>query len=148
MKNKKVLFTVITIAVAVPAFLSARVIWPMHEGGPEPTAGQMPFLIGMTALESIALGIGIAFLILSWKKFANSRILSKPLATLTYLAIGWSLVSWWPHDNLHIYWGESFPELIYLEYGFHATLMVGAVIIMVAVNKLLTKPDSPALDNE
>ena len=45
------------------------------------------------------------------------------LALLTYLSIGWLLVNWWPHDNLQRVVGNDFPRLIWIEYGFHMTLI-------------------------
>ncbi len=46
-----------------------------------------------------------------------------------YLAIGWLLVSWWPHDNLHIHVGNDMQGLLYIEYGFHVTLMICGLIV-------------------
>jgi hypothetical protein len=38
-----------------------------------------------------------------------------------YLGIGWLMVSWWPHDNLQ--------GLLFIEYGFHFTLMIAALVL-------------------
>ena len=45
-----------------------------------------------------------------------------------YLCIGWLLVSWWPHDNLHIHTG-SLQGLLYIEYGFHMTLILSGLVL-------------------
>jgi hypothetical protein len=36
------------------------------------------------------------------------------------------MVSWWPHDNLHISNGNDLRGLLFIEYGFHFTLMIAA----------------------
>jgi len=46
-----------------------------------------------------------------------------------YLAIGWYLVNWWPHDNLHLVNGVYLWGLLGIEYGFHFTLMVAAGVL-------------------
>ncbi len=39
------------------------------------------------------------------------------------------MVSWWPHDNMHIHNDENMQGLLYIEYGFHATLMLTGIIL-------------------
>ena len=46
-----------------------------------------------------------------------------------FLSIGWLMVSWWPHDNLHMHTGIDLQKLLYIEYGFHVTLMVCAIVL-------------------
>ena len=46
-----------------------------------------------------------------------------------YLSIGWFLVSWWPHDNLHIHNGMDMQGLLYIEYSFHVTLIIAALVL-------------------
>ena len=52
----------VTITLAVPAMLFGRVTLAPAEGGPDPTAGQLPFFIFLAACEAIALGLGVYFL--------------------------------------------------------------------------------------
>ncbi len=54
----------ITIAVAVPAFLLSPVLFPPAEGGPTPTAVQVPFFLFLGVGDALLLGLGVAFLIL------------------------------------------------------------------------------------
>ena len=43
-----------------------------------------------------------------------------------HVNLAWLLVSWWPHVGLHRNTGEdNLQELLYTEYGFHVTLMIG-----------------------
>ena len=55
---------------------------------------------------------------------------SRTLTLLAYLAIGWYLVNWWPHDNLHLLIGvNNLWGLLWIEYGFHFTMMVAAAVL-------------------
>ena len=118
--------TAVTVIAAVGSFLLSRVLWPDVAGMPMPDGAQLPLLIGVGAIESIAFGIGVSFLIFGWK-FMIGRSASD---WLVFFSAAWGLVSWWPHDNMHRvmmmgdYWG-----LIRLEYGFHLTLIIAGVLI-------------------
>jgi hypothetical protein len=52
------------------------------------------------------------------------------LAWATYLAIAWTLVSWWPHSNMHRVNGENLGGLLMIDYTFHVTLMLASLIIL------------------
>jgi hypothetical protein len=122
----KVLF--VTALFGVPAFLLGPVIWPPAAGGPEPSAGQLPFFIVLFAIEALAFGLGISFLAFGLPLVHKAASGSRLRAWAMYLSIGWLLVSWWPHDNLHIHTG-SLQGLLYIEYGFHMTLMLSGLVL-------------------
>lgn len=126
MKQNRLWPAVTTIIAAVAAFLLDRVLWPDLPDMVAPTSVQLPFLMGVAAIEAIAFGIGISFLIFGWK-FMRGRSTGD---WLVFLSATWSLVSWWPHDNLHrtMHMGD-YNQLIRIEYGFHFTLIVAGVII-------------------
>lgn len=119
----------VTVVVAVPAMMLAPVLWPPAEGGPEPTGSQLPFFILLAAMESILLGLGITFLAFGLPVVRGISADSKLRAWAMYLSIGWLMVSWWPHDNLHIHNGMDMRGLLFIEYGFHATLMLCAIVL-------------------
>lgn len=116
----------LTVVCAVAAFLLSPVIWPTPAGMPMPDSTQTIFLIGVSAIEAIGFGIGIAFLVSLWKYMRGRDTWD----WLTYISAAWLLISWWPHDNFHRvtamgdYW-----QLIRLEWGFHFTLIVAGVIV-------------------
>lgn len=120
---------IVTVIIALPAMMLGPVLWPPVEGGPEPTSGQLPFFIFLAAIESVLLGLGISFLIFGFSLISRISSGSKPLTWAMYLAVGWWMVSWWPHDNLHIHVGNDMQGLLYIEYGFHLTLIVAALIV-------------------
>lgn len=119
----------VTAIFAVPAMMLGQVIWPPDPMGPEPTAGQLPFYIALSVFEAVTFGLGISFLLFGFAPLR--RALGGPglKAWATYLSIGWFLISWWPHDNLHIHIGMDMQALLYIEYGFHVTLMIAGLIV-------------------
>ena len=126
MAQNKTFLIGVTIVAAVVSFLLSRVIWPDLAGMPMPDSTQLPLLIGVSAIESLAFGMGIALLISLWP-FMKGRGTGD---WLVLISAAWLLVSWWPHDNLHRttmmgdYW-----RLIGIEWGFHFTLIVAGVIV-------------------
>lgn len=126
----------VALALAVGAFLSARFIWPPHATVAPPTEAQLPFLIGLSAAEAVALGLGVAFLVAGWRRVGRLDALPAWLGWASFLSVGWLLVSWWPHDNLHIHHGLDMWPLIVIEYGFHVSLMAAGAILAYAFWRL------------
>lgn len=127
----------LTFVLAVPAMLLGRVIWPPAPDGPVPSDGQLPFFIFLAAAEALTFGLGVAFLVFGLP-FIRRASAGNPLrAWAIYLSIGWLLVSWWPHDNLHIHNGENLQGLLYIEYGFHITLMTAGLVMALCFISLL-----------
>ena len=118
----------VTVLCAVPAMALGRVIWPPAEGAHAPTGAQLPFFIGLSAIEGIALGLGVSLLLFGFGAVRRAAG-SSPRAWAAQLSLAWLLVSWWPHDNLHAHIGDDMQALLYLEYGFHVTLMVAGAVL-------------------
>lgn len=130
------LFALITIVVAIPAFLSGPnaplgSFWRPSAMEAAPTAAQMPFFIVLAVLEAATFGAGVAFLILGRKWVQAIGTVSKSLANWAHLAIVWVMGNWWAHDSLHIHNGMNLQGLLYIEYGFHVTLMAAGVILAI-----------------
>ena len=130
----------VTVLVAAPAMMLGPVIWPLAEVGPEPTAGQFPFFLFLAALEALTFGLGVSFLLFGFAPLKRALGGSSWRTWVAYLAVGWFLVSWWPHDNMHIHTGTDMQGLLYIEYGFHVTLMASAVILAYSLLTML-RPD-------
>jgi len=113
------------LAAGVPAFLLARVIWPDGAGAPAPPLPVLPVFIAISALEALLFGVGVAFVIFGrrWLPSDSSR-----LATASFAAVAWSLLSWWPHDNFHRV-THDFYGLAGIEIGFHLTLIASILVI-------------------
>jgi hypothetical protein len=125
----KTRFSLVTLVFGIASFLLTRVIWPDVPGAAQPPAGQLPFFIGLSVLESLFFGLGVAFLIFGFSLVRRASRTVGVRVWPVYVSIGWLLGSWWPHDNLHRVTEGNMNSLIGIEYGFHATLMItGAVL--------------------
>ena len=47
-----------------------------------------------------------------------------------------------PHDNMHIHNGTDMQGLLYIEYGFHVTLMVAGLVLAYSLLTLLRPGDA------
>lgn len=119
----------VTLPVAVLAVAVEKYIWPVASGSPAPTSGQLPFFIGLDILQALVLGLGVSFLIFGFSAARSLAGASSFRAWAMYLSIGWILISWWPHDNLHMHVGMNLRSLLYVEYGFHVTLMIAGLAL-------------------
>jgi hypothetical protein len=117
------------LGTALPAYFLTRILWPPAPGVPEPTGAQLPLFILLNVLEVLTFGLGIAFtafgLPLVRRAAGNLGLSPWP----AYVAIAWSLVSWWPHDSLHVANGLNLGGLLLIEYGFHVTLYAAGLIV-------------------
>ena len=126
MTTNKTFLIGLTVVCAVVSFLLSHVLWPDMSGVSMPSSAQLPWLIAVSAVESISFGVGIAFLVSMWG-FMRGR---DRWDWLTMLSTTWLLVSWWPHDNFHrVMMIGDFWQLIRLEWGFHITLIVSGIIV-------------------
>ena len=120
---------VITIVVGLASFLT-RVIWPDAPGGPQPTDTQLILLILLGVIDSLVFGVGVAFLLYGLP-LVRRFVAAGRLAWLTYLAIAFQLLSWWPHSNLPRVAGDDLGVLVLIDYGFHLPLQIGALAMAV-----------------
>ncbi len=122
-------FTIIGFLLNPNAPLGGMVWGEAPEGGAEPTGPQVGLLMLVALIESVAFGVGAAFL-LSGRKAVARLAPSRGWAAVVTLALTWALMSWVPHSALHQTIGDDFAKLIAIEYLFHVTLVAGAVLIV------------------
>lgn len=127
--STKIKAILITAGIGVLAFPLGPVLWPNAPGMPAPSPMQFPFFVVLVAIESLLLGAGVAFLVLGWSRMRARTGEDRTGALLQFLSLGWLLVSWWPHDNLHRHVGEEYTGLLGIEYGFHVTLILASLIL-------------------
>ena len=132
----------VTALFAVPAMALGQAIWPPAPGGPEPTAGQLPFFILLAVFEALTFGLGVSFLLFGFAPLKRAVGGSVWRTWAIYLSVGWFLVSWWPHDNLHIHNGDDLQGLLYIEYGFHVTLMLAGIVLAYSLLTTLKPGDA------
>lgn len=126
--STRVAVALTTLVVAVLSVLITPVLWPRPAESDMPSS-LLPFFIVLALVESILFGLGVAFLGFGLPIVQRAANVAGVGAWPTYVSIAWLLVSWWPHDNFHQVVGQDFAGLLYVEYGFHLTLMIGGVII-------------------
>jgi hypothetical protein len=119
----------VTLAVAVPAFLLTPVLFPPPPG-PAPSAGQLPFFLALSVLDSLLLGAGVAFLIFGWPVVSRLTRGNRARALAIYLPVGYLMVSWWLHINLHQSTPFTFENVMAIDYAFHVPLFVVPFVLI------------------
>lgn len=127
----------ITLAVAVPVFLTTRLIFPLPDDGPQPHGIQVPLFIVVGVFEALALGLAVAVLVSVRQVIDTLPAAQRGPAWVVAIGTTWFLGNWWLHDNLHIQVGEHVPGLLALEYGFHVTMIVAGAAMIVALARLV-----------
>lgn len=136
----------IAAPLAVASFLLGPVLWPLNEAGPQPTGAQLGLLIGVGVIESVAFGLGVAFIALAWPWVRKVAHGDRFAAWALYIGTAWYLVSWWPHDRLHMHIDhDDLWSLIAIEYGFHFTLVLAGLAIGYAFFQIMRWYESHAL---
>ena len=115
----------VVMAGTVFAFVSSQLLWPPPAGF-NPPASLLPFFVVLGVAEALAFGAGVAFLIFGFPLIARTGVGSLA-AWGGYLGIAWSLVNWWAHDGFHRVNGLHFAGLLWIEYSFHVTLILGGL---------------------
>lgn len=115
----------ITLIVGLAAFFVGPNIW--HPASDVmPTASQIPFFIILSVIDSLSFGAGVAFIYLGRGLMKNPQIKN---AKAVFVSLVWLIISWWPHDNFHMANGLNMQGLLYIEYGFHVTLIIAGIIV-------------------
>ena len=84
----------VSVLVAIPAFILGPIIWPPAERSPSPTTTQLPYLLFLNLVQATVLGLGVAFLAFGLSVMRRISPDSKVKAWATYLSIAYLMVSW------------------------------------------------------
>jgi hypothetical protein len=128
---------VVTLIVAVPAMLLGPVIFPPADVGVEPTAGQMPYFLFLALTDAVLLGLGVSFLLFGFPVMRRVSPDSRLRAWAMYLSIGYLMVSWWPHLNMHAHNGTDLQGLLFIDFTFHLPLEVAGVALALSFISLM-----------
>lgn len=118
------------IILSVPAMVLGPILWPPAIGAPAPTPAQLGFFLAISLIESLLFSAGLIFLLFGFNVVRRAPAVLSRVAWSFYISTAWMLLSWWPHDNFHRSISESdLQKLLYIEYGFHFTLIVAGLAI-------------------
>lgn len=130
---------VILVAIAAAAFafmlnpnapLGAAIWGPVVLDGGGPTGIVLALLTAYSVIEAIVFGAGVAFITFGWR-LAKKAAASLALARAAFVAIAWMLVSWVPHTAMHMTNAHGdYARLALIEYVFHFTLLLSALVLM------------------
>jgi hypothetical protein len=119
----------ITLGTALPAFVLGPIIWPQDPHGAAPSGLQLLLFMALAALESLTLGLAVAFISYGLPLVRRVAGGSGARTWITFIATAWLLISWWPHDNMHKHNGMDLDGLLMIEYLFHLSMMVAGVVL-------------------
>ncbi len=119
----------ITLICTVVTLALGQKIWTSPARAATPPAQLLPFFVPLGAAMSVLFGLGVSFLVFGYRLLTRAR---QPLwlTYAAYLSIAWLMLSWWPHGNLHrVMPPGAWVQLLYVDYGFHISLMVATAIV-------------------
>ncbi len=128
---------IVTTLVAAPAFVLGPILFPPTDTGVEPTAAQLPHFLFLAAGDALLLGLGVSFLLFGYPVLRKVSPDSKLRAWAMYLSIGYLMVSWWPHLNLHAHNDMDLQGLLFIDYFFHLPLEVAGVVLALSFVSLV-----------
>lgn len=128
---------IVTTLVAVPAFALGPTLFPPADTGVEPTASQLPHFLFLAAGDALLLGLGVSFLLFGFPVMREVSPDSRLRAWAMYLSIGYLMVSWWPHLNMHAHNGMDLGGLLFIDYFFHLPLEVAGVVLALSFISLV-----------
>src|SRR5918997_774464 len=128
---------IVTAVVGIPAFVLGPTLFPPADLGVEPTAAQIPHFIFLAAGDALLLGLGVSFLLFGFPVMRRVSPDSKLRAWAMYLSIGYLMVSWWPHLNLHAHNGMDLGGLLLIDYFFNLPLEIAGVVLALSFVSLM-----------
>jgi hypothetical protein len=126
----------LTIAIGGGAFFVGPQIWPAGHDVPMPPSNLLPGYIAISAVEALAFGFAVAFVVFGWPKIRDLRLGAQSLNRMLLVTLSWLMGNWWIHDSLHMHVGLDMNRLIYVELAFHMTLLACGVTLALSLMRL------------
>src|ERR671928_1750362 len=119
----------VTLAVGIPATVLSLPLWPPQPGA-DPSPLQIALFFGIFAAEGLLFGFGVAFVLFGGPLVRAATAAAGVHTWPVFVSVAWTLLSWWPHDGFH----RASPlgvlnATLRIDYAFHLTLIVAAVVI-------------------
>jgi len=126
----------VTIALGAAAFVAGPHIWPMGPDVPMPPANLLPGYMALSAIEALAFGFAVAFLIFGWPAIRGLNLGAPWLNKLMFVTLAWFMGNWWMHDNLHMHNGLNMHGLLFIEIAFHMTMLACGITLTIGLVRL------------
>ncbi len=123
------------LAAGIPAFFLGKIIWPISPDLGIPAVTVYPMIGMLSFFEALLFGLGVAFVIFGWDIL--KKLPSKLTKIMLYTSVAWLLLSWWPHDSLHLSVGNNIRNQLMLEFIFHIPTMLAQICLVYALIALL-----------
>ena len=122
-------YLVVTLAVGLPATALSLPLWPPQPGA-DPSPLQTALFFGIFAAEGLLFGFGVAFVLFGGPLVRAATGAAGVRSWPVFVSLAWTLLSWWPHDGFHR--ASPLGDLdatLHIDYAFHLTLIVAAVVM-------------------
>ena len=126
----------VTIVISLTAFVVGPHIWPMAPDVSMPPANLLPGYIALSATEALAFGFAVAFALFGWPAIRRLGLGAAWLNKWLFVTLCWSMGNWWMHDSLHMHNGMNMHGLLFIEVGFHITMLICGVTMAVSFGRL------------
>ena len=128
--------SLVTVVVGLAAFVIGPRIWPRGPDVPMPQANLLPGYIALSAIEALAFGFAVPFAIFGWPAIRGLNLGAPWLNKLLFVTLCWFIGNWWAHDNLHMHNGLNMHGMIFIEVGFHMTMLAYGVTLTIGLVRL------------
>lgn len=61
---------------------------------------------------------------------------------MVFVTLCWFMGNWWMHDSLHMHNGMNMHHLLFIEVGFHITMLICGVTMAVSFVRLASRSGS------
>lgn len=126
----------LTVVIGVAAFFAGPQIWPSSHDVPMPPPNLLPGYMAISAVEALAFGFAVAFVVFGWPAIRDLRLGARWLNGMLFVTLSWFMGNWWIHDNLHMHIGFDMNRLFYIELGFHMTMLACGVTLALSLMRL------------
>jgi hypothetical protein len=127
---------IVTILIGFAAFAAGPKIWPAGPDVPMPPANLLPGYIVLSGIEALAFGFAVAFALFGWPAIRDLALGAPWLNKWLFVTLCWFTGNWWAHDNLHMHNGLNMHGMIFIEIGFHITMLICGVTLILGFLRL------------
>ena len=127
---------IVTVVIGVAAFVAGPHIWPPAPDVPMPPASLLPGYIVLAAIEALAFGFAVAFALFGWPAIRTLGLGAPWLNKWLFVTLCWFMGNWWMHDSLHMHNGMNMHGMLFIELGFHVTMLICGVALAASFVRL------------